>query len=294
MRERRAALLADRSLRGPAFSHAYTALLDEWLVSLAPDADRYAIIGIGGYGRRELAPASDLDVLLVHSRSGDIKEIAERLWYPIWDAGIRLDHSVRTVKEALAVADQDLRAALGLLDLRFVSGDEAMADDLAGRLRDQWRKHVKRWLPLIEADTALRHERSGAVAFMLEPDLKESEGGLRDATIVRALSTAVPVFEPTPQSVAAVAQLLDLRIVLQRITGRHDDRLLLDDQDEVARVAGYANADDLMREGRGDRPDDQLAADRRAPSGQLHAPGSTGPVGWSRRVARTGGRVARR
>ena len=99
MRDERAALVDDISVRGPAFGRAYAALVDAWLTQLLGDVERVALVAVGGYGRRELAPASDLDVLLLHDKVRDVDEIANRLWYPIWDAGFRLDHSVRTVRE---------------------------------------------------------------------------------------------------------------------------------------------------------------------------------------------------
>ena len=178
---RRAALLGDASVRGPAFGRAYAALVDDWLLSLASDtaepSGQFAVVAVGGYGRHELAPTSDLDVLLVHDRRRDIKAIADGLWYPIWDAGFRLDHSVRTVPEALDVADHDLKAALGLLDARFVAGDEQLADRLAERARSQWSQHLKRWLSELDEGVDERHTRFGPVAFVLEPDLKEGAGG---------------------------------------------------------------------------------------------------------------------
>ena len=78
-----------------------------------------ALVAVGGYGRYELCPHSDLDVVLLHRGRSDIGEVADRVWYPIWDAGVALDHSVRTVKEAAQVAGSDVRAALGLIDARL-------------------------------------------------------------------------------------------------------------------------------------------------------------------------------
>lgn len=234
-------------MRGRAFGRAYAALVDDWLVSLAPDTAQFAVVAVGGYGRRELAPTSDLDVLLVHDRRRDIAEVADGLWYPIWDAGFRLDHSVRTVPEALDVADHDLKAALGLLDARHVAGDDQLAARLAEQAQSQWARHLKRWLALLEQGIEERHARFGPVAFVLEPDLKEGPGGLRDATVARALAVASPVVTLRPAFHEALATLLDVRVGLQRANERHDDRLLLECQDSVAAALGYPSADDLMR-----------------------------------------------
>ena len=92
-----------------------------------------ALLAVGAYGRRELCPASDLDLVLVHDgkRGRDLGEIADAVWYPIWDSGVALDHSVRTPKEARAVADRDLKTALGLLDGRVVAGDAVLGRAVA-------------------------------------------------------------------------------------------------------------------------------------------------------------------
>ena len=82
-----------------------------------------ALVAVGGYGRRELLPGSDLDVLLLHSGRDGIASIADRIWYPVWDSGARLDHAVRTVPQARRVARADIKVALGLLSARHVAGD---------------------------------------------------------------------------------------------------------------------------------------------------------------------------
>jgi [protein-PII] uridylyltransferase len=167
------------------FCRAYAARADTWLTglldeALAGDTDGVALVAVGGYGRAELAPASDLDVLLLHTGRRDIARLAERIWYPLWDAGLKLGHGVRTLKEALSLGASDLDTATSLLDARFVAGDEAMAADLADRALRQWRSRSERWLAEVGKAVADRHDRYGEVAFLLEPNLKEGRGGLRD------------------------------------------------------------------------------------------------------------------
>ena len=208
-----------------------------------------ALVAVGGYGRRELCPASDLDVVLLHrgGRPDVVQSVAERIWYPVWDAGVGLDHSVRTVKEALATAAGDLKAALGLLDARLVSGDAALAADLAERARRQWVKGASRWLPALAESVASRHSQFGEVAFLLEPELKEGRGGLRDVHALRAAALATPVVDPGAGSVdAAHDTLLSVRVELHRRVGRTLDRLLLQEQDGVAAALGFPDADVLM------------------------------------------------
>jgi len=95
-----------------------------------------ALVAVGGLGRRELVPFSDLDLLLVHNGNSGVGEIADALWYPLWDAKVGLDHSVRTPGEALKVASEDLRVAMGLLDARHLAGDAELAGRLVSAARD--------------------------------------------------------------------------------------------------------------------------------------------------------------
>ncbi|MFP5377094.1 MAG: [protein-PII] uridylyltransferase, partial [Acidimicrobiia bacterium] len=176
-----------------------------------------------------------------------VRAVAERIWYPVWDAGVGLDHSVRTVKEALAVADDDLKAALGLLDARLVAGDPALAADLAERARRQWARRAGRVLPALAAAVAGRHARFGEVAFLLEPELKEGRGGLRDVHALRAAALATPVVDPDLEALLVAHDVvLSVRVELHRRAGKALDRLLLQEQDGVAAALGYVGADALM------------------------------------------------
>src|SRR5262249_42466483 len=96
---------------------------DRWLAGMLGAEPGVALVAVGGYGRKELLPGSDLDVLLLHDGREGIAKIADRVWYPVWDSGARLDHAVRTVPQARRVARSDLKVALGLLNARHVAGD---------------------------------------------------------------------------------------------------------------------------------------------------------------------------
>ena len=104
----------------------------------------FAIVATGGLGRREFVPYSDLDLMLLHDNLPDevVTQVAEQLWYPLWDANIRLDHSVRTVPEALAVAGSDLSAGLAMLEARHICGDVGLSSSLIGGARRQWRAGI--------------------------------------------------------------------------------------------------------------------------------------------------------
>ncbi len=225
------------------------AAADEWLTSLLGDpGPGIALVAVGAYGRQEPALGSDLDLVLVHDgkqNGKDIAALADRVWYPVWDSGVGLDHSVRTVAEALSVADSDLKAAMGLLDARFVAGDEKLSAELITQVRARWRAKAASRLPELAAAVAERERKNGEVAFLLEPDLKESRGGLRDITAVRALATAWVADPPSEEVLAAGALLLDVRGELHRRTGR--DKLLLQEQPAMAEALGIAGFDELAR-----------------------------------------------
>jgi [protein-PII] uridylyltransferase len=250
-------LFADTSLHGRDFCQAYTELMDGWLTELFTGAVKraggklgsVALLAVGGYGRAELSPQSDVDVLLVHEGSKRIAEVAEAIWYPMWDEGLKLGHAVRTPKEALALAADDLDTATSLVTVRHLAGDAALTGDLAERSLALWRRRSRRWLAEISARVRARHQEAGEVAFLLEPDLKEGRGGLRDVHAIHwaELAEAVMIEGDDAALDANHDVLLAARVELHRINGRPGDRLLLEEQDAVAAALGYADADVLMR-----------------------------------------------
>ena len=243
-------------LQGLAFCHAYSAAADgelQQLLSRAAGGDLrgLALLAVGGYGRQELCPHSDLDVVLIHRQRRDVAKVADSVWYPVWDEGIRLDHSVRTPAEVLNVAGQDLRVQLGLLDARLIAGDPEVSDPVVARAKELWRNRAPRWLPVLADQVAARHRQYGDVAFLLEPDLKEAHGGLRDLSGLHAAVLAAPALGRSV-SLAALDRarrlLLAARVELHRRSPRAVDRLLLQDQDAVAEALSFADADALMLE----------------------------------------------
>ena len=254
LRAARHELLGRTDLHGDAFCAALAQAADGWLAGLleaATDGDvrGLGLLAVGGYGRGELCPGSDLDVVLVHERRRHVGAIADAVWYPVWDEGVRLDHSVRRPAEVLEVAATDLRAQLGLLDGRLVAGDDRVVAGLLHKALEQWRARAALWLPQLADQVEQRHRAHGDVAFLLEPDLKESHGGLRDVHAVLAAARAVPALAEDVDlgSLDGPRQVLTAaRVELQRTTGRATDTLLLQEQDQVAASLGYGDADVLM------------------------------------------------
>ncbi len=248
----RSALLADGALLGVAFTQRYTALIDDWLRGIfaeafGPAPGTVALVATGGHGRGELAPNSDLDVMLLHDGSLT-GEQAQRMWYPIWDAGIKLGQTARTAAEASAIARTDLATATSLLSVRHIAGDHRLTDMVAEDAAKLWRKHGGRWLGQLAAAIEERHAATIDVASALEPDLKEGRGGLRDVhAITWSLATgSVNSSINVEQLRDDYAVLLAARVELHRIVARPGDRLHLQTQDDVAERLGDSDADGLM------------------------------------------------
>jgi [protein-PII] uridylyltransferase len=224
-----------------------TTAVDRWLAELLGAEPGVALVAVGGYGRRELLPRSDLDVVLLHGGRDDIAGIADRIWYPVWDSGAELDHAVRTVPQARRVARTDLKVALGLLSARHVAGDPDLTERLRAGALEDWRAAAPARLAELHAARDERTRISGELAFLLEPDLKEARGGLRDVHAIQAVAAAWVAPAPGPKVRTAYDQILDARHALHEVTGRRLDRLVLEEQDEVARALGLLDGDVLLR-----------------------------------------------
>ncbi|WP_330298795.1 [protein-PII] uridylyltransferase [Streptomyces sp. NBC_00503] len=250
-------LLQEESRSGPSRRSALAALTDDWLKALFATAVQEtgvrgaALVAVGGYGRAELSPRSDLDLVLLHDGKAApraLSALADRLWYPVWDLGLALDHSVRTPGEARKTAAEDLKVHLGLLDARPVAGDVGLLAGLRTSVLADWRNHAAKRLPELHSLCRERAERAGELRFLLEPDLKEARGGLRDATVLRAVAASWLADAPREGLADARRRLLDARDALHLVTGRATDRLSLQEQTAVAAQLGLLDADALLRE----------------------------------------------
>jgi len=210
-----------------------------------------ALIAVGSLGRDDLSPGSDLDLLLVHDGRTYVGEVADRLWYPIWDDPMPLDHSVRTLAQVSQAAEADLRVAQGLLDARPVAGDMELGQRTVALGRRLWEKRVGSWLPAVLDARARSQEAHGEVAFLLEPDLKESRGGERDLQVLSIMETVTPVVGAVvaDERLNTAGEFLHaVRVELQRHDQRRSERLLFEDQDRVAEALGLADRVQLAHE----------------------------------------------
>ncbi|GAB05483.1 [protein-PII] uridylyltransferase [Gordonia amarae] len=261
---RRQLLTSARSgkLDAPGLRQVLVDLHEFWLNSkgaeLGITADSgLAIVAVGGLGRGELLPYSDLDLILLHDDlpAAKVSEVADGLWYPLWDANIPLDHSVRTVPQALSVAAEDVTAALGLLEARHIAGDEDLSKLLIGGVRQQWRSQIRTRFPDIVTHAQDRWRRAGDIAHRAEPDLKSGRGGLRDVQLLGALAIAqltdgVSQARADPSGSApqtAYVRLLDIRTELHRIAGRPREQVRAQDADEIGAALRIGDRFDLAR-----------------------------------------------
>ncbi len=229
-----------------------TAAADELCVSAyaaaqAPETG-CALVAVGGYGRGELAPYSDLDVVLVHEAAVGLGDAGERIWYPLWDSGAKLDHSVRSEQDVIEQADADVRVALGLLDVRHLAGDPNLTLRLRSSVLAHWRRTARSRLPALRELVAKRHALMGELAHLSVPDLKESEGGLRDATVLKALVATWLVDVPHVDLERSRRTLLDVRDALHGVAGRATDRVAPELWDDLADALDLEGADDAQRQ----------------------------------------------
>jgi len=256
IRRARAELIARDDLSGRGLARRLSDQMDGWFDALARGLPPgWSLVATGGYANGLLCPGSDVDVVLIHNpKAGndEVRAIAESLWYPMWNAGVKLSPAAHSVKSLLALASSDLVTATAILRLRRLAGSEAEVTEISTVGLDQWRKRAPSWLTQLREVTAERWSKFGDVASLLEPDLKDGHGGLRDYDSIRwALASdraeVTAALEGPIEDLAAPAEtLLATRCELHRVTGKSTNVLLLQDQDAVADAMGFADADVLM------------------------------------------------
>jgi [protein-PII] uridylyltransferase len=212
-----------------------------------------AIFATGGFGRAELAPYSDLDLLVLCAKTpgGDVQKLAESILYPLWDAKVDAGHAVRAYDQALALPANDLAAATALLDARFLTGDRALADKFLAAFRARVAKTAAEdFVARLRAEQKERHSRFGDTIFLLEPDLKNGPGGLRDLCVGRwaaqarfgtsdpkqLLELGVMTGRLATAFTAASEWLMRVRILMHATAGRRQDHLRFALQEAIAPV----------------------------------------------------------
>lgn len=228
-----------------------------------------AVFARGGYGRSELSPYSDIDLLFLYNyKPGPYVEVVtEVVLHALWDAGLVVGHVVRNLRETVRAANGDLREKCALLDARFLGGDRALGSALERALVEQVIPHQPQsFFNAKLEETRQRHQRFGDTVYLLQPQLREGEGGLRDfqsahwmaqvryrAGSLNELVQKAVIGEREWQAAAEAHEfLLRLRNSLHFLSGRHNDQLTFEYQEPAARMMGFAAeaseaADALMR-----------------------------------------------
>ncbi len=252
---------------GPWAAHRRSELVDACLVRLwertgVPEGS--ALVAIGGYGRRLQLPASDIDLMLLHDRVSpeEVRRITDAILYPLWDAGLVVGHAVRTPEECLDIARRRFDALTAMLDARVLAGDPALAEHALAPVRDEATRDPGAFAEAIRSAASERRDRFGSAAHLLEPELKEGGGALRDVSSVRWLEVAVGgdleragALRTHERERLDVAEefLVRARSAVHLESGKRTDRLISDLQPAVARTMGFVDeprltaTDGLMR-----------------------------------------------
>ena len=236
----------ERRLRSSDFD----LLLSDLFLNSGATGQSMAIAAVGSYGRGELAPGSDLDIVILHGGidTSQLNSQVNAILYPLWDQHLKIDHSVRSISDLRKAIDEDLKVAMGLLDIRFIAGDVELVASAQALSLSMWRESSSKFLTLLEESLSDRQKKFGELAYLLEPDLKESRGGLRDITALRAMNLSGKFSIDIDRISSAEEKLSDVRESLHLTSGRAKDHLLFAEQDKVASALGYVDADALMRE----------------------------------------------
>jgi len=240
----------ERRERSDASDHELVELFRGALATSGVTDRQIALAAVGGFGRGELAPGSDLDLLFIHAGLSEraLATFIKAMLNPLWNLGRQIDYSVRTRSETRAVARGDVKVIFGLLDIRHLAGNEDLTAVVSSDAAKQWRGRIRSYLPMVRELIDQRTRSFGELAFLLEPDIKEARGGLRDITTLRSLAKSEFIPVTLDRLAAAEALFASVRDVLHGVTGRSRDQLLLTEQDAVAAAMGFADADLLMLE----------------------------------------------
>ncbi|AEQ06880.1 [protein-PII] uridylyltransferase [Corynebacterium pseudotuberculosis] len=203
-----------------------------------------ALAATGSFARREMTSKSDLDLILLHQPGLNLSGIAD-LWYPIWDAKMRLDYAVRTPQECANMVSDDSTAALALLDVRHVSGDPTLTEQTRQLTLETWRRKLNKNFNAVSDTAIARWRRSGSVVAMTHPDLKHGRGGLRDIELIRALALGHLCDAPPLDSQRRL--LLDVRTLLHQHAGRARDVLDPEFAADIALDLGFDDRYELFR-----------------------------------------------
>lgn len=217
---------------------------------------RCTLVAQGGYGRGELNPNSDIDLLFLYAWKVTpyVEAVAEKVLYTLWDAGLEVGHATRSISECVRLANKDMKVKTSLIDARYLCGDAALYGDFARAMEQQLiRKNAERFIREKLEESRERHERYGGSVYLLEPDVKEGQGGLRDIHTVLWISKVRHRLKEldglVDQGIVQASDLDELKAArdfLWRVrnelhfgSGKHVDQLTFGEQERVSQILGF-------------------------------------------------------
>ena len=221
-------------------------------------AERICLVAVGGYGRAEMAPYSDVDIMFLCplAKTAWVEQVVESILYILWDLGLKVGHSTRTVDEMIRMARSDLTVRTALLESRYLWGDQALYDEAERRFRgDVVAGEARAFIADKLAEREERHKRMGDSRYVVEPNIKEGKGGLRDLQTLFWIGKFAHQVRDAHELVdkglftageyrqfqRAQNHLWAVRVNLHDIAGRAEERLTFDVQRELAARMNYAN-----------------------------------------------------
>lgn len=261
--------LWEQGLSGRSLLFGHSKLVDEFIVDCFSRVETagadgaVALVALGGYGRQELFPFSDIDLMILYRPdfAKQVGGVADAVFYPLWDNGLEVGHGVRTVEESLQHAAEDYFFQVALLDARLIAGsaelfDGLMAQYMAGFVEGRRDAFVEK----MKQHRDHRRERFGHHSYLLEPHIKEGKGGLRDiqamvwtAKVVFGLAGMEDIFssgllleDEQREFAASWEMLVRLRNRLHYVSRRKNDQLYLEKQEDMAEAFGYKNGNGVL------------------------------------------------
>ncbi|WP_136807933.1 [protein-PII] uridylyltransferase [Desulfosediminicola flagellatus] len=261
--------LWEQGLTGQELLRHHSKLVDEFIVECFESAElegvrgQVALLALGGYGRKELFPFSDIDLMILfHPDIEDrVGEVVDAILYPLWDTGLEVGHGVRTISQSMDHAEEDYFFQVSMLDARLIYGSQSLFDDLVGKYREKYISgHREGFVEEMKRHRDRRRERYGSHSFLLEPHIKEGKGGMRDiqsmywvARVVFGLrglhdfsAAGLMLEEEQSEFLESWDALVQLRNRLHYFSRRKNDQLYFELQEEVAEALGYVVVDGVL------------------------------------------------
>ncbi len=256
-----------QGISGYALVRKHSDFIDHHLASSfeksVPAGEGFTLVALGGYGRQELYPFSDIDLMLLYdpAQKDELSSLVEAILYPLWDTGLEVGHAVRTLEECMADAAEDFFFRVAMLDVRFIAGSSSLFTQLTEMYKSAYAEGKRQeFLDGMLEQRVIRGNQYGRHTYLLEPHIKESCGGFRD--IQSMVWTGQVVFglkdlpamrqagllslEEFKKFEEAQDYLIRIRNRLHYLSGRKNDQLFFEHQEEMAQAFGFTNEKNML------------------------------------------------